>query len=142
MFGVVSLTMGNSPLPLADRRLSDEEPVGEFPLGKPQLLPAAADIRAEGLLVFMLNHPFGRVWSCKAALTIRRMAEICKAPAGFSPSTVRKVLIFQGVPALPARRAGCPCRGANLPRAGAPAGAPPAPRRAGAGPAWPRTPGS
>lgn len=35
MFGVVSLTMGNSPLPLADRRLGDEEPVGEFPLGEP-----------------------------------------------------------------------------------------------------------
>ena len=58
IFGVVSLTMGNSPLPLADRRLSDEEPVGEFPLGKPQLLPAAADIRAEGLLVFHVEPSF------------------------------------------------------------------------------------
>lgn len=58
MFGVVSLTMGNSPLPLADRRLGDEEPVGEFPLGEPQFLPAAADIRAEGLLVFHVEPSF------------------------------------------------------------------------------------
>ena len=55
---VVSLTLGNSPLPLADRRLGDEEPVGEFPLGEPQLLPAAADIRAEGLLVFHVEPSF------------------------------------------------------------------------------------
>ena len=50
--------MGNSSLPLADRRLGDKELVGKLPLGEPQLLSAAADVRAEGLFIFhVFNHP-------------------------------------------------------------------------------------
>ena len=48
----VSLSMGKPSLPLADRRLGDKELVGKLPLGESQLLPAAADVRAEGLFAF------------------------------------------------------------------------------------------
>jgi len=43
MFGVVSLTMGNSPLPFADRGVSDKETLGEFLLGHAQLFAPLAD---------------------------------------------------------------------------------------------------
>ena len=50
--------VGHASLPLADRRLGDKELIGKFPLGEPQLLPAAADVRAEGLFIFhVFNHP-------------------------------------------------------------------------------------
>ena len=59
--GIVSLTLGNSPLPFAHRRLGDEEAVGEFLLGQAHALSAAADIRAEGLFIFhLMSHPLSQ----------------------------------------------------------------------------------
>ena len=56
--GAISLSLAFPSLPLADRRLGDKELIGKFPLGEPQLLPAAADVRAEGLFIFhVFNHP-------------------------------------------------------------------------------------
>lgn len=54
----ISLTLGNTSLPLADRRLGDKELVGKFPLGESQFLPAAADVRAEGLFIFHVQPSF------------------------------------------------------------------------------------
>lgn len=92
--GVVSLTMGNSPLPLAHRRLGDKEFVGKFLLGQPQPLPAAADIRAEGLFVFHMQ-PILCCGSCRCprgASTIRHPGPKGKRFPPICPSTVRQVL--------------------------------------------------
>ena len=53
--GAISLSLAFPSLPLADRRLGDKELIGKFPLGEPQLLPAAADIRAKGLFAFHIQ---------------------------------------------------------------------------------------
>ena len=42
MFGVVSLTMGNSPLPVGDRLIADAQSVGQFKLGH---IPFLAQLR-------------------------------------------------------------------------------------------------
>ena len=58
MFGVVSLTMGNSPLPLRDGGLGDVQRLGELPLGQAQRSPAIADVLAEGLFTLHRMAPF------------------------------------------------------------------------------------
>ena len=106
----VSLSMGKPPLPLADRRLSDEEPVGEFPLGKPQLLPAAADIRAEGLLVFHVEPSFAAE-SCLAGppSPYGNGGKIARLWADFPARPLGKSLFCKGFPPVqPQRLAGRP----------------------------------
>ena len=51
IFGVVSLTMGNSPLPLADGLIRHMEPIGQLRLGHAQLLSVFGDVCAEDLFV-------------------------------------------------------------------------------------------
>ena len=53
---VVSLTLGNSPLPFAHRFIRDIQPFGQRPLGQPLLLPQDGQEGAESFLVNAV-HP-------------------------------------------------------------------------------------
>ena len=55
MFGVVSLTMGNSPFPFADGLGTQAQRLCQFPLGHLPLLPQTADQGADFWIVHVLT---------------------------------------------------------------------------------------
>lgn len=95
--------IGHAPLPLAHRRLGYKELIGKFLLGQTQPLPAAADIRAKGLLVFHMQPSFAvtDIVVPQGVFTIRHPGAKGKLLSRICASTVRKVLIPQGFPPLP-----------------------------------------
>ena len=54
IFGVVSLTMGNSPLPLADRFIRDKQHLGQVALGQPALPPQLGQKPPEAALIQLM----------------------------------------------------------------------------------------
>ena len=61
--GVVSLTMGNSALPLAHGRIGHKELVGELALREPERPAALGDELAEGFLLIVFQG-FGLLSDC------------------------------------------------------------------------------
>ena len=55
--GVVSLTMGNSALPFADRFVAHAQPAGQLELGQTQLTAEPADQRAGSYIVHLPSPP-------------------------------------------------------------------------------------
>lgn len=98
MSGMVSLTMGNPPLPFAHGGVGDEETLGKFLLGHPQLFPA---LEKEGPETFSVFHkcctPFLGCALQDGSMVASR-GGIVKVFGQIRDSTVRKVLVPQGFP--------------------------------------------
>ena len=63
----ISLTLGNSPLPLAHRLGGHVEGLGELPLGQPLLLPGLGNeppglLGVHGLTSCLQHTPAGPIW--------------------------------------------------------------------------------
>ena len=98
MFGVVSLTMGNSALPFADGGVRDEQALGKFLLGQAQLLAPLADEAAECFLFSMITHSFA--WMCLARLwsVWEQKGKKSRQGAHFSSRPLGKSLGHKGFP--------------------------------------------